>query len=412
MERQSRGSRATSGARARAAADQAEAAAPAVEVVDSDGEEFADAEQAVAAPVGDLARLQQQVETLVGEVQRLRGEAVVPAAGGGEAGANQQVAAAERPAAGEAPAGGGGAAGEERLEGEAARVRAAAAAARAGVAQLGEVRPEFFADAELAAPDFGPVGGFGGFAAAGGGFGTGQDFGGVAGAGTAAPGWSAVPYDPGFERPSRLHRGVGGGGESISLYRRGEYSGSSVCPGFDSLTPAAQREVEYLHPLVGRVHDVYAALASHNQRVAGASRVPPAVFDELNAMFSFGLERLDGQRDRARAASGQGSGGMDVQASLDLMQQLRDERMDAHEFGGTYGQARQRIATMYAYQHMRARVNQQVWRGSGRGQPAGAAQASPRKANLLPAYVAPVVCADPCHETNCCHVNVARISRW
>ena len=56
----------------------------------------------------------------------------------------------------------------------------------------------------------------------------------------------------------------------------------------------------------------------------------PAVFDELNAMFSFGLERLDGQQDRARAASGQGSGSMDVQASLDLMQQLRDERMDAH----------------------------------------------------------------------------------
>ena len=64
------------------------------------------------------------------------------------------------------------------------------------------MRPEFFADAELAAPDFGPAGGFGGFAAVGGGFGTGQDFGGVAGVGAAAPGWSAVPYDPGFERPS------------------------------------------------------------------------------------------------------------------------------------------------------------------------------------------------------------------
>ena len=47
MERQSWGSRATSGARARAAADHAEAAAPAVEAVDSDGEEFADAKQAI-----------------------------------------------------------------------------------------------------------------------------------------------------------------------------------------------------------------------------------------------------------------------------------------------------------------------------------------------------------------------------
>ena len=57
-------------------------------------EEFADA-QAVA-PVGDLARLQQQVETLVGEVQRLRGEAVVPAAGGGEGGPGRQVVEAEQ----------------------------------------------------------------------------------------------------------------------------------------------------------------------------------------------------------------------------------------------------------------------------------------------------------------------------
>ena len=58
MERQIRGTRAASGARAHASAEPAEAAAPAVEVEESDGEEFADAEQAVAAPVGDLARLQ------------------------------------------------------------------------------------------------------------------------------------------------------------------------------------------------------------------------------------------------------------------------------------------------------------------------------------------------------------------
>jgi hypothetical protein len=275
-------------------------------------------------------------------------EAVVPAAG--ERGGEQRGAAGAALVA------------AEQADQAAARQSAARRQAQQAVGAAGGRADPIFADEEWAGlrePAFSTADWRGG---GGGGGGGGRPFEGqFEGSGG---GVSAVPYDPGFERPGRLHSQYHRP-EVVNLYRRGEYA--RLVPGWKSLSLSAQYELEYWHPITGRIHDVFCALQAHNASVPAQFRVGSGVLEELNEMFILGEERIDGQKDRARAAAGESSGGFDVEAALDLLLQLRDERMDRHEFGGTYGAARERIANLYAYQKLRQRVSRQVWRGGGGG---------------------------------------------
>eukprot|EP01051_Picozoa_sp_SAG22_P023836 SAG22_NODE_6326_length_870_cov_1.203632_1_plen_128_part_10 len=78
-------------------------------------------------------------------------------------------------------------------------------------------------------------------------------------------------------------------------------------PGWANLATAAQYELEYLLPLVGRIRDVLDECAAANRHAPG--RVSAGILAELRAMVELGSERIEGQMDRARIASGHGSRG-------------------------------------------------------------------------------------------------------
>ena len=67
------------------------------------------------------------------------------------------------------------------------------------------------------------------------------------------------------------------------MYRRGEYG--RLIPGWKSLSLSAQYELEYWHPILGRVHDVFCALEEHNASVPPQYRVGRGIMEELNEML-------------------------------------------------------------------------------------------------------------------------------
>ena len=120
----------------------------------------------------EVARLEARLAALVGEVEHLRAAGAAVGGPAGQAGGERNLAASGAAAAAVGAAAPraveGGAQGEGVPAGEAQRVRAAEAVARAGVGALAEVQPEFFADAEYGAPNYRPAGSkcLSGFAAA------------------------------------------------------------------------------------------------------------------------------------------------------------------------------------------------------------------------------------------------------
>eukprot|EP01050_Picozoa_sp_SAG11_P053409 SAG11_NODE_31511_length_291_cov_0.812500_1_plen_84_part_10 len=82
---------------------------------------------------------------------------------------------------------------------------------------------------------------------------------------------------------------------------------------------------------------------------------------ELDAMEILGRERLDGQTDRAKSASRHKSRAMGIDQVLQLMLDLRDERMDAREFEGTYGEARRLYTSTYRRTEAALRVKTDVY---------------------------------------------------
>ena len=144
--------------------------------------------------------------------------------------------------------------------------------------------------------------------------------------------------------------------ESISeagwqLRRRYE----EVIVGFDQLSQAAQFEVEYLYPLVGRLYDLRGALRSLERDQPG--RIPPDILREVAAMYDLGNERVDGQRERAKAASNRSTEGFTVDHALSLMLELRDARMERHEFEGTFGEAKKRFAERVRYARVKVEAS-------------------------------------------------------
>ena len=199
----------------------------------------------------------------------------------------------------------------------------------------------------------------------------GDDWGGGPGKST-ADGYvkeSGVPYiyEPSLPRPRRLfdqqerQHFI----EACNLFRRGEYE--EVLLGFDKLSVAAQYELEYVAPILGRVNDVREELARLNRHSRG--RIPEAVLAELDAILDLGDERYQGNRDRARAAAGHRSRGHGVDQALQLMLDVRDDRIDEGEFTGRYGA--QRRAQSDRIRRAEASLQAKAWAlastGWGRG---------------------------------------------
>jgi hypothetical protein len=137
-------------------------------------------------------------------------------------------------------------------------------------------------------------------------------------------------------------------------------------PGFSNLSTAAQFEVEYLLPLVYRVFDVRQECARLNR--ADPGRIPDWILSELGAIERLGAERLDGQKDRAEAATPSlASRSGSVDQCLQLMLDLRDQRMDAGKFSGTYGVRRRQYDEMLQKAEISLRVKSDAWSKYGWG---------------------------------------------
>lgn len=191
---------------------------------------------------------------------------------------------------------------------------------------------------------------------------------------------SQVPYSRGFRwRPRRLFEDQEflGKIEACNTFLWGEYE--EVVAGWSSLAIAAQYELEYLLPIVGRVYDVLVECSAANRHDPG--RVPSGILGELRAIVEFGQERVDGQLDRARIASGHGSRGHTVDIALANMLDLRDDRLDRGEFQGSYGKKKRQMADKVRAAEITLRARSAaagMWGGSsgGRGRGRGGGSTS------------------------------------
>eukprot|EP01052_Picozoa_sp_SAG31_P041530 SAG31_NODE_6322_length_2066_cov_2.846467_2_plen_522_part_00 len=176
-----------------------------------------------------------------------------------------------------------------------------------------------------------------------------------------------VPYFPSSRivRPERLFRRQDYGRiERVNLYQAGEYE--KVIAGFDQLTPACQFEVEYIHPVTGRLHDILREMASTERDEPG--RIPAYISAELRAVYDLLEERLDGNMERAKCASGRSSEGFTIDAALAIMLELRDARMESGGFQtGAFGRAKQETAKRVRLARAKLRASRQAIQAEGGG---------------------------------------------
>eukprot|EP01052_Picozoa_sp_SAG31_P013838 SAG31_NODE_843_length_11551_cov_6.757772_14_plen_457_part_00 len=178
---------------------------------------------------------------------------------------------------------------------------------------------------------------------------------------------AGVPYFPSgrLVRPDRLFRQQDFGRiEQVNLFRTGEYA--SVIPGFKDLTPACQYEVEYTYPVTGRLHDILRELVSVERAEPG--RIPGYIAAELRRCYDLLEERVDGQMERAKCASGQSSEGFTLDATLAIMLELRDARMEAGSFReGAFGKAKLETAKRVRLARAKLRASRQALQAEGGG---------------------------------------------
>eukprot|EP01050_Picozoa_sp_SAG11_P002911 SAG11_NODE_154_length_14340_cov_19.803946_3_plen_455_part_00 len=155
---------------------------------------------------------------------------------------------------------------------------------------------------------------------------------------------SGVPYHPGYKRPSRIRDlATVGLNEAVDLWRKGEYRCIDC---FDYLTTAAQYELEYTAPIAGRLYDLRMYAERLNAKSRGkVQRIPAEFVDELERCFDLLDERVQGQRERARAAAGESTEGFTPDDALGIMLEVRDARMESGQFTGKFGEAKKTFAT-------------------------------------------------------------------
>ena len=185
---------------------------------------------------------------------------------------------------------------------------------------------------------------------------------------------SGISYDSRFKRPERLLYGRGPV-EAVNLCHRGELE--KLILGFKDLSVAAQYETEYLFVLVGRCFDVSKHLSQLHAAYLRGVDVNEAIADatfEMEQMFELGNERLSGNVDRARTATGHHSRGWSVDVALKLMLDLRDDRLDRGEFVGTFGKAKRNMRNLVRTKEITQQANKLVYGDKSYGRGGGGVQ--------------------------------------
>eukprot|EP01050_Picozoa_sp_SAG11_P026120 SAG11_NODE_6142_length_1379_cov_1.034375_2_plen_180_part_00 len=95
------------------------------------------------------------------------------------------------------------------------------------------------------------------------------------------------------------------------------------------------------------------------------SASPPEFVDELERCFDLLDERVQGQRERARAAAGESTEGFSPDDALGIMLEVRDARMESGEFTGKFGQAKKTFATRVRAAKARQRAAAAATRSRG-----------------------------------------------
>jgi hypothetical protein len=177
---------------------------------------------------------------------------------------------------------------------------------------------------------------------------------------------TGVPYYPSgrLVRPERIFRRQDFGKiEAVNLFQTGEYE--QVIPGFADLTPACQFEVEYVYPVAARLHDILRELMAVERAEPG--RIPGYIAAELRGCYDLLEERVDGQMERAKCASGRSTEGFTLDAALAIMLELRDARMESEAFReGAFGKAKQETAKRVRLARAKLRASRQALQAEGR----------------------------------------------
>eukprot|EP01052_Picozoa_sp_SAG31_P035351 SAG31_NODE_4254_length_3414_cov_5.296833_2_plen_443_part_00 len=177
---------------------------------------------------------------------------------------------------------------------------------------------------------------------------------------------TGVPYYPSdrLVRPERIFRRQDFGKiEAVNLFQTGEYE--QVIPGFSDLTPACQFEVEYVYPVAARLHDILRELMAVEGGEPG--RIPGYIAAEIRGCYDLLEERIDGQMERAKCASGKSTEGFTLDAALAIMLELRDARMESGAFReGAFGKAKQETAKRVRLARAKLRASRQAFQAEGR----------------------------------------------
>ena len=138
-----------------------------------------------------------------------------------------------------------------------------------------------------------------------------------------------------------------------------------MIPGFADLTPACQFEVEYVYPVAARLHDILRELMAVERAEPG--RIPGYIAAELRGCYDLLEERVDGQMERAKCASGRSTEGFTLDAALAIMLELRDARMESEAFReGAFGKAKQETAKRVRLARAKLRASRQALQAEGR----------------------------------------------